>query len=240
MAQEQESLRARLQVEEQDREKRRRESLEVAHRATINRGKTWDEVTTFMYIYMYNRCIHTMSQVGEVSSAPHIRCQHSRALHEKLWANNTHSCDGSHRQGLSSYTDLVRCSSSLSSDRSSLWRSWETDRRSSVSSWQVWHLRWVLPRACSGDKFNIVQWHRSIFYFAQIAPELPHLQQVKSLRKVLNLGVELSQLPSPLTGYYLDVRVLTTTVLLSLVSVSCNVRCNYVWTYTCILYAAEE
>ena len=114
--------------------------------------------------------------------------------------------------------------------RSSSWRSWETDCWSSVSSWQVWHFQWVLPWACSHDKFNFVQWHRSIFqyiYFAQIAPELPHLHQVKSLRKVLNMGVELSQLPSPVTGYYLYVRVLTTAVLSSLVSVSCNVRCNY-------------
>ena len=42
--------------------------FELAHRATINRGKTWDKVTTFMYIYIYNtmdRCTHTMSQVGE-------------------------------------------------------------------------------------------------------------------------------------------------------------------------------
>lgn len=55
------------------------------------------------------------------------------------------------------------------------------------------------------------------FIFAGIAPELPYLHQVKSLRKVLNLGVELTRLPFPITCYYLDVRVLTTTVLSSLV-----------------------
>lgn len=58
--QEQESLRV---------DKRRRDSLEVALKASSNRGKTFEEVNSiYVHIYVYhmvNTSTHTMSQVGE-------------------------------------------------------------------------------------------------------------------------------------------------------------------------------
>lgn len=50
-----------------------------------------------------------------------------------------------------------------------------------------------------------------------IAPELPCLHHIKSLRKDLHLGVSMTRLPGPFDGYYLNIREVVTKVLTSLV-----------------------